>query len=34
MQSKRRANCCSKFTYWYADSLVDSVNLNKGKLHE
>lgn len=33
MDSKRRAGCCSKFTYWYANNLVDSVNMNKGKLH-
>lgn len=31
--SKRRASCCSLFTYWYANSLVDSVELNKGKMN-
>lgn len=30
MDSKRRANCCSKWTYWYANKIVDSVNSNKG----
>ena len=32
MDSKRRANCCSKWTYWYANKIVDSVNSNKGVL--
>jgi len=32
MDSKRRANCCSIFTFWYSNSLVANVNLNKGKL--
>lgn len=32
MDSKRRANCCSIFTYWYSNNLVTSVYLNKGKL--
>ena len=30
--SKQRANCCSKFTYWYANTLISSVNLNGGKM--
>ena len=30
--SKRRAGCCSILTYWFANSLIESVNLNKGKL--
>ena len=32
MDSKRRANCCSILTYWYSNTLVDSVYLNKGRL--
>lgn len=32
MDSKRRANCCSIFTFWYSNTLVASVYLNKGKL--
>ena len=31
--TKRRASCCSLFTYWYANTLVDSVELNNGKMH-
>ena len=34
MESKRRANCCSKFTYWYSNNLVDAVRMNNGKMHE
>ena len=34
LTNKRKASCCSVFTYWYANSLVESVNLNKGKMHE
>lgn len=34
MTSKSRANCCSKFTYWYSNTLIDSVALNGGKLEE
>ena len=34
MNSKRRANCCSIFTYWYANNLIDSVSMNGGKMHE
>jgi hypothetical protein len=30
--SKRKANCFSLFTYWYANTLVESVKLNKGKM--
>ena len=31
-ETKRKAGCCSIFTYWYANSLVDSVELNNGKM--
>ena len=34
MTSKRRASCCSIFTYWFANNLVDSVQMNGGRLHE
>ena len=34
MTSKRHASCCSKFTYWYANNLVDAVSMNNGKMHE
>ena len=34
MQSKRRASCCSIFTYWYANNLIDAVSMNGGKMHE
>ena len=30
--SKRRANCCSLFTFYYANTLVESVRGNKGKM--
>ena len=33
-QNKRKANCCSIFTYWYANSLVSSVTMNNGKMDE
>ena len=31
-ETKRKANCCSLFTYWYVNTLVDSVELNNGKM--
>ena len=34
MDSKRRANCCSLWTYWYANNIVDCVNENKGIMDE
>lgn len=30
--NKRKANCCSILTYWYANNLVENVNNNDGKL--
>ena len=30
--NKRRASCCSRLTFCYANSLVESVQLNKGKI--
>ena len=34
MNSKRRAGCCSIFTFWYSNNLIDSVQMNGGRLHE
>ena len=31
-KSKRKAGCCSLFTYQYANTLVESVNQNKGRM--
>ena len=33
MDSKRRAGCCSIFTFWFSNNLIDSVNANKGVMH-
>ena len=34
MDSKRRANCCSRLTFWYANPLIDSVSANNGQMHK
>lgn len=31
-ETKRKASCCSLFTFWYANTLVDSIELNNGKM--
>ena len=32
--SKSKANCCSILTFWFANTLVDSISVNKGKMDE
>ena len=34
MDSKRRANCCSRLTFWYANPLIESVRANNGQMHK
>ena len=34
MESKRRANCCSRLTFWYANPLIESVRANNGQMHK
>ena len=33
-ETKRKASCCSRFTLWYANTLVDSIELNNGKMDQ
>ena len=33
-ETKRKASCCSLFTFWYANTLVDSIELNSGKMDQ
>ena len=33
-ETKRKASCCSLFTFWYANTLVDSIELNNGKMDQ
>lgn len=34
MDSRRRANCCSVLTFWYANPLIQAVRSNNGSLHD
>ena len=34
MDSRARASCCSRMTFWYANSLIQAVDGNNGRLHK
>ena len=34
LNSKSRASCCSILTFWFANTLIDSISHNKGKMDD